>query len=450
MYNEHQMAQYTDRDGSVLWFAPNRDIVRAREPGGREWHYIRDHAGGIREVHDASPLDRDLARVEAALSRVFNRADADRNGFVSRRELEALLADQSLGRDDALAVAALVRRFDEITRLSRDQRFGESEISRADLNQLLRIWRTSLNGGSLTESERNLIDGTDTQHGIRSFIAERQSNLEGVCRNLYQDVRQPLSSIVPDAVIQGNVGNCNFVAAVASLAQVDPERIRNMITEDGDGNFTVRFPGYPHPIQVQRPTDAELAHHGVGSQHGLWAVVLQRAYGICCYQQCSPNILSGPRGPHAYPPRGTEIEQGHGPSLDFGLQLLGFRSGYYQTGWPNGSLEGTYNTLLSILPTDARPGRPITALIIGGLREGNEPRSGLPDWHHYSVLALEDDPNHLGSPEHARVILRNPHGSLGLPPGHVLPPGMRDEGNGRISMSIQDFNRTFSTVVYSS
>ena len=46
---------------------------------------------------------------------------------------------------------------------------------------------------------------------------------------------------VPADVAQGNLGDCYFLATLASLAQNQPDKIKGMIRDNGDGTFSVRF-----------------------------------------------------------------------------------------------------------------------------------------------------------------------------------------------------------------
>ena len=56
-------------------------------------------------------------------------------------------------------------------------------------------------------------------------------------------VRKPNESnaVKPSDVHQGNMGDCYFLASVAALAKTNPEMIKQMIQQNKDGSFTVRF-----------------------------------------------------------------------------------------------------------------------------------------------------------------------------------------------------------------
>ena len=60
-------------------------------------------------------------------------------------------------------------------------------------------------------------------------------------------------------VAQGDVGNCGFMAALASVAKTSPQFISNMFVDNGDGTYTVRFYNGSTPAYVtvnrELPTD---------------------------------------------------------------------------------------------------------------------------------------------------------------------------------------------------
>ena len=101
-----------------------------------------------------------------------------------------------------------------------------------------------------------------------------------ISRELFSDSKNPVTSIVPDAVRQGTIGNCYFHASLAAVAQSNPALIKEAIKDNGDGTYTVRFPGAKdEPITVKAPTEAEQGLYNRGSEHGIWANVLEKAYG---------------------------------------------------------------------------------------------------------------------------------------------------------------------------
>jgi hypothetical protein len=92
-----------------------------------------------------------------------------------------------------------------------------------------------------------------------------------------------------DDIYQGAVGDCYYVATLASIAQEKPEYIQNMFTDNGDNTFTVRFynNGVADYVTVDRylPTYGNYAAYagwGGGSvtstSNELWVALAEKAY----------------------------------------------------------------------------------------------------------------------------------------------------------------------------
>jgi len=108
--------------------------------------------------------------------------------------------------------------------------------------------------------------------------------LQGVARDLYGP-----QGVKPQAVRQGKLGSCYFHAAIAALAQSEPEGLERMIQVNSDGTYTVRFAdavkenAYPEDIQYTRESGYDLSD-------GLWVAVLFRAYAQRVLRQ---SLLAG-------------------------------------------------------------------------------------------------------------------------------------------------------------
>lgn len=83
---------------------------------------------------------------------------------------------------------------------------------------------------------------------------------------------------------QGAVGDCYFVAALASIAHHNPEYIENMITDNGNGTYTVSFGGDLGDVTVDddfatnSSGNSVYASTGSSSNPELWVAIVEKAY----------------------------------------------------------------------------------------------------------------------------------------------------------------------------
>ncbi|MFN8576138.1 MAG: C2 family cysteine protease [Candidatus Sericytochromatia bacterium] len=91
----------------------------------------------------------------------------------------------------------------------------------------------------------------------------------------------PDGKVSPRDVKQGSIGNCYAIAAIYSIAQKDPDAIKRMIKDNGDGTVTVRLFDKdgngkisPKYIKMEKST-LETKEH---AQDSLWVQMLEKAY----------------------------------------------------------------------------------------------------------------------------------------------------------------------------
>lgn len=83
--------------------------------------------------------------------------------------------------------------------------------------------------------------------------------------------------ISPDSVRQGGLGSCYFHSTVAALAQSNPQLLKEMITDNSNGTYTVQFKDgkketvYPEDLRFARTSRFDRSD-------GQWVGVLFRAY----------------------------------------------------------------------------------------------------------------------------------------------------------------------------
>ncbi len=92
-----------------------------------------------------------------------------------------------------------------------------------------------------------------------------------------------------DDAVQGQVGDCYFIASLASLAKVKPELLAKAITTNPDGTFTVTFfereKGQKTPTPVKVTVDATFPVRYGGPEYAsarssqeLWPLVFEKAF----------------------------------------------------------------------------------------------------------------------------------------------------------------------------
>ena len=220
------------------------------------------------EKTDVALEAKDLKKLFADNEKRF---DLNGNGFVSRRELNKVIADKDVRGADAQLAALLRFAISDLEELSNDEWFDEnSGVTEDDMAELDKLARDAK---GRSKDETKLVDEVNEQ--LKDFYdITKRSN-----RQLYATT-DPLKSILPEAIKQQHIGDCYFLAPLASLAAADPQLIKDMIEDNGDGTYTVIFPAEPDkPITVSAPTDAELLRFNAGGEHGVWASVLEKAYG---------------------------------------------------------------------------------------------------------------------------------------------------------------------------
>jgi hypothetical protein len=128
-----------------------------------------------------------------------------------------------------------------------------------------------------------------------------QNLVEPTTSFAYQDFSsRPLFAVGPkySDARQGSLGDCYFIASLASLADKDPRVIQQMIAPMGDGTYAVRFYRGAQAAYVRvdgklpayggRPIYADL---GPGGQ--TWVALAEKAYAQFRYNQNSYDSLAG-------------------------------------------------------------------------------------------------------------------------------------------------------------
>lgn len=89
---------------------------------------------------------------------------------------------------------------------------------------------------------------------------------------------------VADDVNQGYVGDCYFLATLASVADTNPNTIKQSVVDLGDGTFAVRFFKGAQEVYFRVDGDlptwsnGQLAYAGKGAEGSIWVAIMEKAF----------------------------------------------------------------------------------------------------------------------------------------------------------------------------
>jgi hypothetical protein len=390
------------------------------------------------------------ADVKRLLERDFKIFDRDGSGRISDKEINQSLQDGRLSFEDQQLAAALkalsqdlhvnsprsgislddVAKFDKMQKEvsaktnSDSPLFSDPDLTREAVhqyrNQHFSAWN-NFNPFHSPSSEEIVLSASAAMASVR-----REAN-----QSLYENEQHPLACIKPEAIHQGQSGDCYFLSALASMSATKQgkQSILNMIDDNKDGTYTVKFPSAPdEPITVKAPTPAEMATYQGSSGHGTWAAVLEKAYGDYCNKHFWRRTPLNPF-PSDEAQKGTD----GGSLFHAGLRVLTGKG-----------VDADYNITTSLDTMDRKlseafaQGHPVTAYT-------NVPvwktfsRNDIPLGHEYGVLNYNQATR--------MITILNPWGFQEPEDANGKPLDGKDDGIFTISLS--DFNKKFTGLAYS-
>lgn len=213
-----------------------------------------------REAEVAKPNAKEdfLAVVEAH----FGAWDVDRDGTLSKAEIDALVADGRIKGDEAGAVAALKR---------------ASRSKKEELPPLTKNAIVDLASSPPKKDAPNL----------PVMFSGGSKRIAAVKRVLFASGKPRL-----ETVHQGHLGNCFSLAPLGAIAAGRPDYIvKEMIRELPDGRYQVKLG--KETFQVSAPTDAELAMTASTESDGIWVNVYEKAAAQARYEMKSDDEREG-------------------------------------------------------------------------------------------------------------------------------------------------------------
>lgn len=361
-------------------------------------------------------------KMVAPLNTYFESIDRNGNGRLSKSELGQVLGRQQYNAEASASITMAYKNYTEMSTVHEDSNwlphlpqnkyldklplhaYDERGISRKDLSDFVAL-------GVKRDAKVSEAMGRYSMASYGGGSIKQELFPKG------------LESIRPDHIEQGELGDCYFLAAVASLAHTPQgkQQIFNMIQSLPDQRYQVTFPG-KEPIVIDAPTTGEMSMYGNSGQDGLWLSVLEKAYA----QQTNQD---------AWLKKGNPYEKiGSGALLKTGVSAV--------TG------KSTQTDILVVTPMDTlrlklEIALPLQKVVTAGInnnpfgdgRTGN----GLPVGHAYSILGYDRSSD--------TITVRNPWGSTEV----LNEQGQTRDGrnDGTFEMPLEEFSKTFHMVTFS-
>lgn len=187
----------------------------------------------------------------------FDRFDRDQNGTISWKEMRMNVADASIKGKDAAALATLYCLVSDAT------------DERGNLRKL--ALTPELLSDLKDEKEIAVDDGEDAAADL--YYQKYLGKLENASSELFVGMPDGMK------VAQGFGPSCAILATTVGQALLDPQVIKEAITQRPDGKVSVKFPGLSKPIVVAPTTDTETALFATAGKNGTWLNHLEKAWG---------------------------------------------------------------------------------------------------------------------------------------------------------------------------
>lgn len=357
----------------------------------------------------------------------FDEWDKDKNGILSKSEIDVLTQDPNIKDEAAAAVAtlkvAMRRKTDPI-----------KEFPRAALERFLPSATSpkpdAAGPGGSSDAESHQAD--DAQ--LPGVPADLQRRFRSALRRIRSAPKQVFMDETPDLATfhQGPIGDCYFVSMVGAMAYHHPKQVQAMVATDAEGHTAVNFPGR-EAVVVGPLTDAELAISSTTGKDGLWLPIVEHAFGEVRQRS----------HPEREDEEATDIIA-HGGSSGTSIELLTGHKAARLSLSPSpakpiegAKLEERLAKLREVLPLLIEQKRLVG---VGTCKEKETMPPGVNPSHAYAVLGYDAATD--------RVTIWNPHGNTFKPKGEAgLKNGWPTRG-GKFEMSLADMTRVFRGFVY--
>lgn len=269
-----------------------RHATRERDEAERK----RGWLGGILDdaKHVLADCERNVARaIEAEAAAAQSEAVANAAGTTSGAHQQAQ-TDRSKAQAEARSAASKLRQHAaELDRSGAAVRAAEARVA-----QLMDEYRQLIRSTSRALDDLDVVTEADRQRATRYRDLDDPGQSyqvdEGAWWNPFDDKKihdsYPVENYYdhplfgpggpsPDDINQGSLGDCWAVAALIAVAKTDPGRIERLITDNGDGTYTVHLATGDQVVDADLPTkDGGPAYARLGRGGSTWVAIVEKAY----------------------------------------------------------------------------------------------------------------------------------------------------------------------------
>ena len=362
------------------------------------------------------PITRDNFEI-AKLKDEINKIDNNKDRCITRAELDAALAQDHWSPQQREAMEKLKERFTEVGKLTDDSSpliLGE--------------------GAAIPPSPPLIPKEAETDPGVEYVTGFDLEKLPSTQSSLVDDLQRSIEATVDhvngrEAIDQQGNGSCFLLANLEAMVAQNPDAMKDMIKDNGDGTVTVTFPGdKDHPATIKKPTEGEEAEFSRGD-----AGIIEKAFGqyLANMPKDDRERYLGFLDNEPVKPTLVQHEIGAGGYARPALELL---TG--QVADVKDVKRMTEDEIKTALTEAAEAGRIITA----GSRVSTEPDSGIQRRHVYAISV---------DPTTGQIPATNPNkpspGVLGEPTNLDGTP--RDgRADGTFPISVAELKRSFAEV----
>lgn len=334
---------------------------------------------------------------------LFEKIDTDKNGFLSHQEVVNKMKDGSIKTPDSAVISTLVQNGSKIANLSDDELGLENDgVTKKDIIAL-----DKLSGSDTIKDkvENTYYNSLYKATSGKSFFDENGKFISP----------KKASDIDFRHIQQGGAGDCYFLAALASQAQRNPQKIVDMIKDNGDGTFNIKFSN--KTVKINAPTSSELGLYADGAG---WVALVEKGYAV--YRNESTLLK-----------KENPFDVSGGGSMIIGRSIKELTGNSYDTDMVKLTPKNSTRAKL----TDATNNNKLMTASINKTLIGKS-EFNLPDAHVYTILGFDSKTD--------KVKIRNPWGHTEAQDSNNNARDGRDDGI--FELTIDEFYRAFSMVAY--